>query len=87
MINGSVSGDVATKTVMEAAKAVAGENFCFEHQVTKLYVDLSALAKAAEGNLEASDIVEEVQARLQVFFLSPLSINTSDRTSKPSKQP
>lgn len=47
MINGSVSGDVATKTVMEAAKAVA------------------ALAKAAEGNLEASDIVEEVQARLQ----------------------
>ena len=29
MINGSVSGDVATKTVMEAAKAVAGENFLF----------------------------------------------------------
>jgi len=47
MINRSVSGDVATRTVMEAAKAVA------------------ALAKAAEGNLEASDIVEEVQARLQ----------------------
>ena len=29
MINGSVSGDVATKTVMEAAKAVAGENILF----------------------------------------------------------
>ena len=61
--------------------------FCFEPEVTKLYIDPTALAKAAEGNLEASDIVEEVQARLQVLFLSPLSINISDRTSKPSKQP
>ena len=29
MINGSVSGDVATKTVMEAARAVAGEKILF----------------------------------------------------------
>ena len=27
MINGSVNGDTATKAVLEAAKAVAGEHF------------------------------------------------------------
>ena len=72
MISGSVTGDNATEAVVEAANAVAGEFFQPWNKVLKCFS--TALITVAEEDLEASVLVKDVQARLQVstffFFFS-----------------
>ena len=88
MRSGSVTGDNATEAVVEAANAVAGEFFQPWNKVLKCFS--TALITVAEEDLEASVLVKDVQARLQVstffFFLFNFFILSAPSGSPTSYQ-